>query len=980
MRRLLTLLLVILLTIVPATALSEDFSLSSTQSTINVCACSYTKVPIRLWNTGDVTSVYQLSKAGSAASFATFTEHGATLEPGQSKEVTMFVRAACGAKGTYDISITATTIFEKEATLNQRVSVQACNNLNLVPRTPLTKSACPCTPVEYTFMLRNDGVHPETYTVTVDPSEHVSIGSSRVIVAPGEEIPIVVFINKPCGVYGEFDYTLRVVGERAGWVSQIQLELNVNACYNYQVLVTPSISMCKAEGKTAHIPLTIQNTARIKNTYDIKAKIGSTTINYDPVTLRGGEQQVLTLGVSLDDVPAGENDLIITTSSRRGGDRLDKVVAFNALVCDGSDEVSYSKLWVIIPLILILLLILFGIATRKRGKDDDDVEDYYESSKTSTRVTKQTKEVVSKRKPKDLPGWFLPLLIVFIALGILSLLLGALYIVDTQMGGAGTTYVDSLDDLAIDPGTFTPDEAMEPEQTLLDDTLSDVSIIEQPWFLIVLMIIVFLVISLLVLTLMLKTRKNESDESTMLDEQVSTTIKEEKEEIKKIKNVDTKETKAEKRAQNTEKVGRLERTTTSNLTWYLLAFLLLLLLAGGAFAMYHLPTLFNGSDSGLLLVDETGLETHRAAIIARMGSTTDIPLTFRNPSDGDAHVKLDVPIDWITFTSQSLDISAFEEEGVTMSVSPDETTETGRYRLQFLIETPNSIVQENVIIHVLAPGQSPRSMWAWAGFGFLTLLILLLLLFFIRVYHRKHFGDTRKEKRGSIKEIKDTGADFTKTKRLKRKKLVTWSLAILLLLLVLAAIFGIVWRYTGVFGDHSPAPSNDDLELDEILLYATPGLHESRVVIGDDRTIIPMRITNIHDDRDYKISIYEDIPWISVDSDKQWVPPGESIVIPLVVDANRGVKNGAYRLSVDVRIADNLDSIFTNDIILVVNHNRRLYLTMLYFPYIILGFLLIIYLFTTKRKLRRRRRLNGDMSDVKIVKTNGKSKTSIKLK
>ncbi len=982
MRRLLTILLVLFLSLAPATALREDFIISSETSTINVCACSYAKVPLRLANTGEVDSVYQVSQSGDAAPWAVLTTQRMTLEPGDATEATMFVRVPCDVQGSFDLRTTVKTLFDKEATLVQQVEVNSCSNLHIVPKTPTSQKACPCTPVKYLFMLENGGDHAEVYTVSVEPADYVSIGSPRLTLAAGQEAPIVVFINKPCSISGEFEHTLRVVSERAGWESTIPLLLTVDACYDYNVLVAPGISMCKAPGKTIHIPLTIQNTAPVRNSYDIKTRIRGTTTTYDPVTLRGGEQQVITLGVDLDAMPAGENDLRILTTPRRGESSLEKIVSFSALACDagaGDGGSGAPKLWIIVLLISILFAVLIGILIRLRRpkREEEGMDSYYASS---TRVTRKTKEDLAKStgtRPVDLPGWFTPLLIIFIALGVLALLIGALFIADRGVAGeGGTTYVDSLDDLAVEPQTTMPSRAADPASALdsLISSDADIPLVERGWFVTGLMVIVFLVIVLLVLAIMLKTRAgsdNRSEVSTSsADEPVSVVFDDEKRDEVKAKRLDVaRKAKTAKAAAGPASGGSPSA--------YFIALLALLLLAGAAFALYYAPAFFGGADGSRLRIDAGDLPTHRGAFITRIGETAAIPLTFQNPGGSDAHVDLEVPVDWIAFTQPALDIRASDEATVTMTVSPDESVDPGRYRMEFTIKTPDAVSQEDVVLLVLGYGENPRDAWSLAA----LITLGAILVFALLAYRKGRRGEQAQDATGhdaKVAKTKDTGASFTKTKRLKRKKVTLLALGFLLVLLVCTGIFGVLWRYTTIFGNHRPAPSEDGRTLGEMLLYTTPGIHESHVIVGDDRTIIPMRITNIHDDHDYKISVYEDIPWLSVDSDRQWIPPGESVVIPLVIDAHRGVDNGAYRISVDIRTGDDLDSIFTNDIVIVVHHSRRLYLAVLYIPYIILGSLLVIYLFLTKRRLKRWRQSRSGDDAVSAARKNGR--TNIRLK
>ncbi|HME87257.1 MAG TPA: hypothetical protein VKE88_02495, partial [Candidatus Nanoarchaeia archaeon] len=104
-----SIILLLILSTLSATALQENFDIQSTNA---FAACSYavTTNTIQVHNTGDVESSYAVSAVGDASSFATYSDSSFSLQPGQSK--TIFVYLAPGSRaGSYDLETTVTATF-----------------------------------------------------------------------------------------------------------------------------------------------------------------------------------------------------------------------------------------------------------------------------------------------------------------------------------------------------------------------------------------------------------------------------------------------------------------------------------------------------------------------------------------------------------------------------------------------------------------------------------------------------------------------------------------------------------------------------------------------------------------------------------------------------------------------------------------------------------------------------------------------------
>jgi len=72
----------VLISIKAGLALDEDFSAYGTAEEMYVCGCGTSSAPLIVENTGDTTSVYDLTVEGSAAAYASSTASTFSLKPG----------------------------------------------------------------------------------------------------------------------------------------------------------------------------------------------------------------------------------------------------------------------------------------------------------------------------------------------------------------------------------------------------------------------------------------------------------------------------------------------------------------------------------------------------------------------------------------------------------------------------------------------------------------------------------------------------------------------------------------------------------------------------------------------------------------------------------------------------------------------------------------------------------------------------------
>ncbi len=253
-----------------ASALSEDFSAFASTDTINACACDLTTDHISVHNTGDVTSTFMLTAEGSkAAEWTELAPQTFYLEQGEVKQVERFIKVPCSARGEYTLNTTVRTLFDTEKTIEQTLNIKNCPNVQIIPKFSGAQEECPCTPVQYSFEVINTGQHVEMYEISVEPySDGISLSTDFLVLEPGQKEEIAVFINLPCGEYGEKIFTFNALARGTGILGQTDFKLDIKKCYDYNLLIGTEYAIC--QGVPNIIPFQIDNKAEIANEYFIE--------------------------------------------------------------------------------------------------------------------------------------------------------------------------------------------------------------------------------------------------------------------------------------------------------------------------------------------------------------------------------------------------------------------------------------------------------------------------------------------------------------------------------------------------------------------------------------------------------------------------------------------------------------------------------------------------------------------------------------
>lgn len=317
--KILFLIMMILILVVPATALKEDFTAFSKSKDLNVCACGLRQDTFSIRNTGDVTSTFLLEQNGEAAQWTNLAPQSFFLEPNEVTEVKQFINVPCYAKGTYDLNTKIKTLFGLEKEIQQNVEVGKCVNIQILQKTP-TQTTCPCSPLEYEFEVVNVGQHTESYTLSVEPyPENIQLSESFLVLEPAQSKTVRAFVNLPCEVHGIQTLTLKVLAQGTKLMGESEFNININKCYDYDLFVAQGDICMNMENK---LEILVDNTAEIANIYKISATGAEfATVVNNTVFAWGDSQSTTDLVLLPRDKHVGQTfNISLTSESQRGAE------------------------------------------------------------------------------------------------------------------------------------------------------------------------------------------------------------------------------------------------------------------------------------------------------------------------------------------------------------------------------------------------------------------------------------------------------------------------------------------------------------------------------------------------------------------------------------------------------------------------------------------------------------------------------------
>ncbi|RME52361.1 hypothetical protein D6783_05085 [Candidatus Woesearchaeota archaeon] len=316
---------------------STGFQLTSPNDQIKMCQCAVKTDYVTLANEGSFPASYSLTlqstippehiKLGSTEVF---------LQPGQDATIPVYLTAACPApegrptqpsvfQEAY--TITATSSFGRQQTLDKHVLVGTCQNIQLaVEQTKPVVNLCEAQ--EYIIRIKNVATFKDEFSIDAGPYDQylTILGPRNVVLNPGQEVSLHATLTLPCdaqeGTYA-IPFTARSI--KNGLAGTVTKDLIVQNRFDHFIKVNTQEAYCGREESA--LPITIGNMNTRENTYHITLDGPDfVTLGQDTLTIGAGHSAsaIATLTPGREDY--GTHELTITATSEIGHVTKQRVV------------------------------------------------------------------------------------------------------------------------------------------------------------------------------------------------------------------------------------------------------------------------------------------------------------------------------------------------------------------------------------------------------------------------------------------------------------------------------------------------------------------------------------------------------------------------------------------------------------------------------------------------------------------------------
>ena len=186
--------------------------------------------------------------------------------------------------------------------------------------------------------------------------------------------------------------------------------------------------------------------------------------------------------------------------------------------------------------------------------------------------------------------------------------------------------------------------------------------------------------------------------------------------------------------------------------------------------------------------------------------------------------------------------------------------------------------------------------------------------------------------------IKDkfTAAKPVKETEFEEKRDYSWLkymlLGVLIILLLAGAIYGGIYamqRFASAVNATNESaieePAADETGITGQATQPTPAetaekpaiVYEKVFVKKNEDTSIPLRITNANQTTTFRITMNEDVSWITIDQEEIEVKPNENGVVNIIAYPDDSIEGGDYKVTVEIKVAGQ-EKTFTKGFILQV--------------------------------------------------------------
>jgi uncharacterized protein YpmS len=1021
----------ILATIISATAVTEDFSAVSQQKTLTVCGCSVRSNTIHVQNTGQATSVYELSQEGAAAPWSSLSETRFSLKPGEKKDLHHFIRAPCTVQGDQPLIIQVTTLFDTKKQLDLDVRVPQCNNIVVLPA-QRTRVACPSQPVLYEFTLANPLSYPEVYEISVAPgktslansnaeqlAKSVSISEQVTVLGPQQKKKLLVFVQTPSNVYGDAMLNLNIQTRYSGMQTTVPFTYFINQCYDFRLTIPSQVKFCTDFEN--RLPLHIENTAALPNTYSVEAGILSAdsieeTYDLGDYSMPGRVQQSIATDLLVETEP-GNYILGVDAQTAVGTIQKYAEAALEITYCDdkgnplsveqyeelqrllkqqeqepeatpeegteeGTEELAEGEEGdepSLLPLFLIILALVMGmvilglfVTLKKPTGPGTDAAIAQREEKRKLREARKAARLESslatKKKPKAL------LIALLTILFIVILLVGVFVAVKLGPDNADAESKDADAGEEAEEGEDTGEDA-ETETIEEGERDGEEDDSKTSSWLGPLILIAILIVALALILLAVMVHKKQKKQAEKAGP------------VKPTKKV--KETSDEPLIGLTKSVKELTlaKPVGKKVLKGILAIVILLLLIGGFVALGIALT----SDRNQVVFIDTeratalGLDSdNKQWVEIPAGTEVTIPLVFKHPGDEfDRFVNLDFGIPWIETKEDKVTITPGDDTHADLKVTKDAVP--GKYNIVLEVKNDRDelFALDNLHIDIVEEGKSKVWKWVLAGLAAFILIALVVLLVIVMRKKRKKGKaakvDTKADKKAA-KKVTDEQIRVKEERKARRKKRFKQGALLLGLLIVVGLITWGVFSLSRTYMIKTAPTQHEPVEI------VTEEAHDY-ILNVTGLTQVPIKITNNNRKSTYHITVLDTEEWITFDTDEISVEPLDHETINMMIEPHKGASDGTHRLGVKIEeqgAEEGEGELFNSHLVVIMNKRGTVSKVLAYWIYILLGVVILTVILVLIR-LEAKKAHKADLQDLAKeardkVSPNARKKSKYRMK
>ena len=253
---------------------STDFTFTTAYSAVSVCSCAQAYDAVTLTNTGTWPAVFSLS-INHVSSKIAFSENNFELQPGQSKDVYVYITADCG-KGTDNLQITATSNLGTQKVLAKNIVRDRCQNV-AVYFANYSKDVNPCQPRNVDIYIQNTGTFKDDFTISSNYDQYITYNANKITLDTKQNAKITATVKFDCNIYGTKDILFSAHSVNNRLTANADAILNIARNYTYDVQIggkTDSyvgFDVCNRVLDT-QIPVIIKNTGSVANNYTLQFK------------------------------------------------------------------------------------------------------------------------------------------------------------------------------------------------------------------------------------------------------------------------------------------------------------------------------------------------------------------------------------------------------------------------------------------------------------------------------------------------------------------------------------------------------------------------------------------------------------------------------------------------------------------------------------------------------------------------------------